>query len=260
MLIFAFRIIIKINDYNALFNLNRAMKALLTTFLFFLFCMPISLFGQIKQQPTQQELNEKRDSSLPDGKNQFENPHSIHNFVSSTGIGLRKGEGYYNNIYLVSNTGAYGFTKHFSLGLSIIPRFAFLAIPKLSFQVRKNFSLGLCGVVGRLDGGPVVAGYGVATFGNRDNNLSVGMGSGVSTEYSLDSPIFFSINGQIRVARKVSLITENYILQGHILGVSGFRFMNAKAAFNLGVIYPNVIGFGPITPFLGFGIPFKSKK
>ena len=110
----------------------------------------------------------------------------------------------------------------------------------------------------------VFAGYGVATFGNRDKNLSVGMGSGVSTEYSLDSPIFFSISGQIRLARKVSLITENYILQGHILGVSGFRFMNAKSAFNLGVIYPNVFdsgsGFIAPLPFLGFGIPFKSKK
>lgn len=279
------------------------MKTLQTILVFFLFCIPISLFGQTKNQ---QLLLEMRDSSVikgafiekqgdtlfietklfgtlsvkekdiktmeiiekespSDGKKQFENPHSIHNFVSSTGIGLRKGEGYYNNISLFINTGTFGFTKHFSLGLSIIPRAATMfAIPKLSFQVHENFSLGLSGVFGLLEAVPVFAGYGVATFGNRDKNLSVGMGSGVSTEYSLDSPIFFSISGQIRLARKVSLITENYILQGHILGVSGFRFMNAKSAFNLGVIYPNVFdsgsGFIAPLPFLGFGIPFKSKK
>ena len=265
--------------------------------------MPISLFGQIKQQPTQQVLIEIRDSSVikgtliakqgdtlfvetklfgtlfvkekdiktmeiieketPSGvKKRFENLHGIHNFVSSTGIALRKGEGYYNNSYLFMNIGAYGFTNNFSLGLTIIPRAGFVATPKLSFAVAKNFSLGISGTVGIFDGVPLLGGYGVATIGNRDQNLSMGIGSGISSEFSLDAPIFFSISGQIRLARKLSLITENYILQGHILGVTGFRFMNAKSAFNLGIIYPffPVFGSSSPVPFLGFGIPFKNKK
>ena len=197
-----------------------------------------------------------------DVKKRFENGHAIHNFVSSTGIGLRKGEGYYNNTYLVVNTGAYGFTNHFSLGFTILARGGFVATPKLSFRVANNFSLGICGAVGLFFGGSLLGGYGVATIGNRDHNLSIGVGSGTSNEYSLDSPIFFSISGQIRLARKISLVTENYIIAGHMLGVTGFRFMNAKSAFNLGIIYPFIPIFSSASPspFLGFGIPFKSKK
>ncbi len=280
------------------------MKKKQTTLFILLFCMSISLFGQIKQQPTQQVLLEMRDSSVIKGilvakqgdtlvvetklfgtlsvkkkdiktmeiieketpsdvKKRFENLHAIHNFVSPTGIGLRKGEGYYNNTYLFLNTGAYGFSKNFSLGLTLMPRqLFFVATPKLSFRVANNFSLGICGAVGFVGYGPLLGGYGVATIGNRDHNLSIGVGSGISGEYELKSPFFFSINGQIRLARKVSLITENYILQGHLLGVTGFRFMNAKSAFNLGIIYPffPVFDSGSPFPFLGFGIPFKIKK
>lgn len=278
-----------------------------TTLFMFLFCVPISLFGQIKKQDTQQVMIELRDSSVirgtlvskrsdtlviettilgtifvmkkdiktmeiieketpSDVKKRFENGHAIHNFVSATGIGLRKGEGYYNNTYLFINVGAYGFTNHFSLGLTVLTNDGIVVTPKLSFRVANNFSLGICGAAGLFIGGPLLGGYGVATIGNRDHNLSIGVGSGISGEYKLDSPFFFSINGQIRLARKVSLITENYILQGYLLGVTGFRFMNAKAAFNLGVIYPNVFDSGSVSgsiapiPFLGFGIPFKIKK
>src|SRR5665811_603994 len=59
------------------------------------------------------------------GKYWFGNPQSTRYFWSPNGYGLKKGEGYYQNIWVLWNQFAYGVTDNFSIGGGIIPIFLF---------------------------------------------------------------------------------------------------------------------------------------
>jgi hypothetical protein len=216
-----------------------------------------------------------------DGKYWFENIHAPRGFLTPTGFGLRKGEGYYGNIYLFFNQVAYGFTDHFSVeaGTEIISLFAigdgvspfqvFYAMPKLSFAAGKDLNLGVGMYVVRL--GDDFAGnsnffgipFGMATIGNRDNNLTLGVGTFLSSDIS-ERVVPIALSGQFRLSKGVALITENYRIGSQfsspiIIGTSGFRFMNPKFSFNAGVGYV-FDGDAIAVPSLGFTVPFKNKK
>jgi hypothetical protein len=144
--------------------------------------------------------------------------------------------------------------------------FIMYVTPKLSFQAGKDFSYGIGVLAGsfgfnteRTTAGIV---YGVGTFGNRDNNVSVALGYGFAQGELTQRPTV-TISGQYRAGRKISLMTENYILPEAVFGTTGVRFMNSNFAFDLGLMYGNlsgeVSGIAPI-PFLGIAIPFGHKK
>jgi hypothetical protein len=216
---------------------------------------------------------------LKNGEYWFENPHATRGFFAPTGYGLRKGEGYYSNIYLFLNSISYGFTDNFTVGAGgdaftifsgNAPIFMYVT-PKFSFQAGENFSYGV-GVLAASIGGGIFSGnstrssegilYGVGTYGSRDNNISLALGYGYSGNDWAKRPVS-TISGQYRVARKVSLMTENYILSEGFLGVTGARFMNSSFSFDLGIIYGSIFDSGlsaiPI-PFLGIAFPFGHKK
>jgi hypothetical protein len=218
---------------------------------------------------------------LKDGQYWFENSHSTRGFFVPTGYGLRKGEGYYSNIYLFLNSAAYGFTDNFTVGvgsdvLTIFsgnPPILMYITPKFSFQASDNFSYGV-GVLAASIGTDLFSFdgydkrssegivYGVGTFGSRDNNISLAFGYGYSGNDWAKRPVA-TISGQYRVARNVGLMTENYILSEAFVGVTGGRFMNSNFSFDLGLMYASGIGSSltvfPL-PFLGIAFPFGHKK
>jgi hypothetical protein len=81
---------------------------------------------------------------IKDDKYWFPNPQSTRYFWSPNGYGLKKGEGYYQNIWVLWNQFAYGLTDNFSVGAGIIPTFLFgaptpvFATVKFSIPVKKN--------------------------------------------------------------------------------------------------------------------------
>lgn len=219
---------------------------------------------------------------LKDGEYWFENPHATRGFFAPTGYGLRKGEGYYSNIYLFLNSISYGFTDNFTVGaggdaFTIFSGNAPLLMyitPKFSFQAGDNFSYGV-GVLAASIGGGIFSFngnskrsstgivYGVGTYGSRDNNISLALGYGYSGNDWAKRPVS-TISGQYRIARKVGLMTENYILPDVFFGATGARFMNANFSFDLGILYGSGFDSGstavsPI-PFLGVAFPFGHKK
>jgi len=199
----------------------------------------------------------------------FDNPHATRYFFGPSAYTLKKGEGYYQNIYLLYNQFSYGLTDRFTIGGGLIPIFLFGATgnlplfitPKYSFPVKKNLNLAVGVMYFNLFGSTGIdtdfgITYGVATFGSKDKNLSVGLGFPFSNSGFSKTPAI-SISGISRIARKWSVLTENYIFPGEetvIVGSVLFRYMTQKFAWDFGLARP--LSFSDVSD-LGYlvGIP-----
>lgn len=218
----------------------------------------------------------KRDNvavqQIKDGKYWFPNPQSTRYFWSTNGYGLKKGEGYYQNIWVLWNQFSYGLTDNISVGGGIIPLFIFAGAPtpvfatvKFSIPVVKdkfNVSAGAIGgyVLGADDAGLGIL-YGLATLGSPNANVTLGMGYGFAGGEWADAPMI-NINGMFRVSSRGYIITENYILsaggEGIVLISLGGRSIIKKAALDYGLFVPisSDMGVFVAIPWLGFTIPF----
>ena len=175
------------------------------------------------------------------GANRPANYYDIGNgnrlFFGPTARGLRKNEAMFHdvNVFLVGLN--YGVTSNFSIGgyASLIPFIPLneqllMLTPKLSFPVRENLSLG-AGVLyirvpfGGNNGNDAVGvglGYGVLTAGTADNNFTVGLGYGFVDNNVGSTPVI-QLGGQTRVSRRISLISENYIIADAEAGAGGLE-------------------------------------
>ena len=204
----------------------------------------------------------------------LENPQSTHYFFSPNGYGLRKGEGYYQNIWVLMNSFSVGLNDHLSLGAGVIPTFLFGAntpvwiTAKASFPVvKEKFNLG-AGILAGTTAGTQNSGfgivYGIATVGSRDCNASVGFGSGFSSDSPSGSRMII-ISGMCRVSQRGYLLTENYIFAGDnsttVLLSLGGRTLFREAGLDYGLIIPVTDNSELIAiPWLGITIPFGNRK
>lgn len=212
---------------------------------------------------------------IKDGKLWFANPQSTRYFWSPNSFGLKKGEGYYQNIWVLWNQFAYGVTNNLSIGGGIIPLFLFAGTPtpvfataKFSIPVVKNkFNLGAGAIVGTALGESdtgVGMIYGLSTFGNPDKNVTVGLGYGFAGGDWASSPTV-NINGMFRVSGRGYFITENYIISGAgetvVMLSLGGRSIIKKAALDYGLFIPFYSDMDTFIalPWLGFTIPFGTK-
>jgi len=208
---------------------------------------------------------------IKDGKYWFPNPQSTRYFWSPNGYGLKKGEGYYQNIWVLWNQFSYGITNNVSVGGGIIPTFLFGAptpvFGTIKFSVpfvknKFNIAAGAIGgaVIGEGDFGGLGIVYGLATVGSHDANITFGMGYGFFDGEWSQSPMF-NINGMFRVSSRGYIITENYIIpesgETVVLFSLGGRSIIKKAALDYGLIVP-FSGYGVeiAIPWLGFTLPF----
>ncbi|MAO64462.1 MAG: hypothetical protein CL666_05635 [Balneola sp.] len=209
---------------------------------------------------------------IKNGEVWFENPHSTRYLFSTNGIGLKKGEGYYQNTWIFFNNVNYGITHNFSLGGGLIPTFLFgttavpiWIMPKASIPlVKDNLHAAVGGLFGGVVGGGESFGlglaYGVLTYGNTDNNLTFGMGYGYADGTWADIPIF-TLSGMVRIKEKLYLISENYFVSADGSGIgllsAALRWSPDNFAVDFGLIRPTDIGGEFIgAPWLGISIPF----
>jgi hypothetical protein len=176
------------------------------------------------------------------GANRPTNYYDIGNgnrlFFGPTARGLRKNEGVFHDVNVFLLGANYGLTNNFSLGgyVSLIPFIPLneqllVLTPKLSFPVRENLHLGAGVLYMRVpfnsgnESVGVGLGYGVLTAGSADNNFTVGLGYGFVGDQVGSTPVI-QLGGQTRVSRRVSLISENYIVahsEGLLAGLQGVR-------------------------------------
>jgi RNase P/RNase MRP subunit p29 len=212
---------------------------------------------------------------LKDGKLWFENPQSTRYFWAPNGYGLKKGDSYYQNIWILWNQFTYGATDYFSIGAGVIPTFLVgaptpvFATLKFSVPVVKNkFNLAAGTIAGYVlgeEGAGFGIFYGSATYGSPDKNISLGVGEMFAGGEWAPTPLF-NCSGLLRVTSNGYLITENYFLTidgefGAVISFGG-RSIIKKISLDYGLFIPiasEMDSFIAI-PWLGLAIPLGNTK
>ena len=236
-----------------------------------------SIYGELHvAQGNIKKLIRVKSDRLVEGEYWFGNPHATRYFFGPNVYGLRKGEGYYQNTWILLNQVNYGITDHLQIGGGILPLFLFagsptpvLLTPKLSFPVvRDKFNLGagllFAHVLG--DGSSFGIAYGASTFGNRESNLTLGAGWGFSaydSDWDWSDRVTLMLSGMTRVGKKTYLITENYYLsvgEGESIGIImlGGRSVQKRLAVDYGLVLPVGTDLGEFLaiPWLSITLPF----
>lgn len=205
-----------------------------------------------------------------DGKHYFENPHATRYFYGPNGYGLRKGEGYYQNTWVMFNQVSYGFSDYFSVGMGIIPLFLFEGAPspawltpKFSIPVvRDKFSIGGGALVATIlgeSGSSFGIAYGTFTFGSRDANTTLGTGWAYTGDGFGEFPTF-SLSGMYRTGEKGYFISENYLIStsNETVGIIslGGRTVQKRLAVDYGLVIPLNAGVTLAFPWLSITLPF----
>ena len=201
------------------------------------------------------------------------NPQAGRHFWSPTGYGLKKGEGYYQNLWVLFNQVSYGISNNFTIGAGLVPMFLFgesftpvWITPKFSIPLEKEaINLGGGAIIATTlgnEGSFIGIAYGLTTLGTRDRNLTFGLGWGFIDDQFAKSPMI-NISGIYRIGRRGYLVTENYYIRAEeenavLLSIGGRTLWN-QFSLDYGLFRPfakdlnsDFIAF----PWLGFVIPF----
>ena len=219
------------------------------------------------------ELREVEKSRIRGGEVWPANPNATRLFFTPTGRMLEKGDGYFNDTYLLVLSVQGGITSRFTLGggLSVIPldnfsdNIVFIA-PKIGLYASPKFNLaigGLAGYVGGLADEGEEAGlgvlYSVATVGSTDASLTFGGGLAYAGGQFADSPVAM-LGGEVRLGRRMSFITENYLIPNEDVNsvISyGLRFFGEKLSVDLAFWnMPGEESFFPGIPYVAFSVNF----
>ena len=219
------------------------------------------------------ELREVEKSRIRRGEVWPANPNATRLFFAPTGRMLEKGEGYFNDTYLLFLSVQGGLTSRFTLGggLSVIPfddfsdNVLFIA-PKVGVYSSPKFSLavgGLAGYVGGLadEGEEASLGvvYTVGTVGSPDASLTFGGGLAYAGGQFADSPVAM-LGGEVRLGRRMSFITENYLIPNEDVNsvISyGLRFFGEKLSVDLAFWnMPGEDAVFPGIPYVAFSVNF----
>lgn len=201
---------------------------------------------------------------MRNGSYWFPNPNATRYLISPTATNLKKGEGYYQNLYLLFNSINYGVTDYFSIGggFELISTFSpdvtpiFMLTPKFGFELNEKSHAG-AGLlfIGAAGEGSLGIAYGLYTYGDSNTNFTGGLGFGfVDKEFS-SRPVL-TLSGMHRVKRRLSLVSENWIIPDlddsyYTLLSYGVRFFGEKLSTDLGFI-----NNADIAEFLIIGIPY----
>ena len=210
------------------------------------------------------------------GKIWVENFQDTRYFFSPNGYGLRKGEAYYQNVWVLYNQFSVGLTKNFSIGGGVVPLFLFAGaptpvwlIPKVSIPIVKNkFNLGAGALVGYVLGEDN-AGFGLAyatgTLGSRDKNVSLGVGYGWIAGDFTEKPVI-NLSCLIRTSPKSYFMSENYYIPTSDSYLLLFSLGGRSIIKRIGLDYGLFLPFGDeietfvAIPWLGMTIPIGKKK
>lgn len=205
------------------------------------------------------------------------NPQSTRYFWAPNGYGLKKGEAYYQNIWVFYNQISWGITNNFSMSTGMIPLFLFggtatpiWVVPKFSFPVKEdNLNIGTGAFLGTVLGdqsGLFGLLFGTVTAGSRDKNISFGIAQGFSTDGWLDIPIF-NFSAMARTGPRGYFVSENYLITadgefGAVISAGGRSIIrNVGLDYSIWIpIFPDM-GTFIAAPFLGITVPLgKSNR
>jgi hypothetical protein len=183
----------------------------------------------------------------------FTNPNPTKYLLGNSAIPLEKKSGYYQNTWIFVSSFSYGITNNISIsaGFEIISIFAggdgpyaFYINPKASFKIANNFYAGANILYANTiktveEFGGLATFNGFATYGNKNNNITCGVGFGWADGEFSTKPVII-ISGMVRASKRIGFISENWILpgvneDGGYYGIFsyGIRFLGEKISVDL---------------------------
>ena len=214
-------------------------------------------------------------TDIKEGKFWYPNLQSTRYFFSPNAYGLKKGEAYYQNIWIMFNQVSIGVIDNVSIGAGIVPLFMFAGgptpvwvIPKVSLPIVKDkFAMGAGALVGTVLGAEesgfgIV--YGLATIGSRNTNLTAGLGYGYLSGDWAKRPVI-TLSAFSRLSPRSYLITENYLISGDetivLLSLGGRSIIN-RIGIDYGLVIPifNEMESFIAFPWLGITVPMHKPK
>jgi hypothetical protein len=172
------------------------------------------------------------------------------------------------------NQASYGFNDYFTMGVGTVPIF-FVGVPspvwitpKVSIPIIPNKLNAGAGVLAATLLGynseaqlPLFGiGYGVVTYGSRDNNFNVGVGYGYADGDWTPNPIF-NVGFMARATRRTYFVSENWILpsehQTRGLIMLGGRTVWPQISLDYGIVVPAGGGIFIGIPWIGIAVPFE---
>lgn len=177
-------------------------------------------------------------------------------FNAPTGRGLRKGEGTVQTTYLFFVGAEYGITNNFSLGatVSLLPgvplsQQAFVIAPKFTAPISEKVHVGAGVIYANIpfdesDSGGAGVGYGSLTYGSAEDNLTLGVGYGFTSGEIGSTPVL-QLGGQKRISRRISLLSENYIVADSRAGMGGLygvKFNWRRTSLGVAAAYAYIFG------------------
>ena len=227
--------------------------------------------------PQIKELREITEENIKNGRYWFPNPNANRLYLFPTARPLEKGAGYVAGYYIIAPMAAYGLTDNFAIAggasfLSAVNMVGAYFLPKFGVLLGDYVSISIGGAaaqgLSQDDFDPtLLAAYGSVTFGRPSASLTLGAGYGIFRLYtegtqeqtSFSGTLGFMVGGEIRVARTISIVTENYFMQGlwdyRPIVSCGIRFFGER--FSLEGAFINTLGVHGFTvrfpgfPFVG---------
>ena len=216
------------------------------------------------------ELRTIDPSSVHEGQYWPPDPHATRLYFGPTGRTLKRGEGYFSDLWLFFVNGSVGVTDRLMLGggMSVFPTSdfsnnIFYLTPKVGIVRGEHFNVAvgaLVGFAGKASGSAGMV-YGVATNGGPDGSLSYGAGWAYANKDFASRPVLM-LGGSRRWTRRVAFISENYMYSGAEPGALvsyGLRFFGEKLSVDLAfwnVLANGATPFFPGVPWLGFAVKF----
>lgn len=183
----------------------------------------------------------------------YPNANTTRLFFAPTGRTLARGEGYFADHYVVLGSVAVGVTDRVTIGGGsfLVPNSGFWFVtPKVGIVRSENVNVAAGVLLGGVDDETGGIGFVSSTFGGEDQNVTIAIGNAFAGDKLANSQVYM-LGGETRVSRRLTLVTENYLMPGLALPLIsyGVRILGEKLSVDLAFI--NYTG-GPVFP----GIPY----
>ncbi|MFL5489211.1 MAG: hypothetical protein ACJ8AJ_12100 [Gemmatimonadaceae bacterium] len=203
---------------------------------------------------------------MKNGEYWFPNPNATRLFFAPSGRMLEKGEGYVSDYEVFFPGAAVGVTDNVSIGggVSLFPagldEQIYYFTPKIGAALQENVNVALGALIigGIADESTVGIVYGVGTLGTPDASVTAGLGYGFAGTTMSRTPVAM-LGGELRVSRRVGLVTENYIIPdtgANPIFSYGVRLMGEKMTVDLALFNASGSGSAIGLPFVDFVFRF----
>ena len=155
--------------------------------------------------------NSEGETYTEEAVEQAPNPHYSRYFFAPTAFPLQKGNGYIQTTWLVAWSAHYGIADYGSVGFMTTPvGMPFFLTPKIGVRVADKWYTGGGVMLGYVDGDPLGVGYGLSTWGDIEQNLTLGLGWAFGAGDVGQSPLL-SVNAMKRFAGSWMMMFESWI-------------------------------------------------